>query len=889
MDRSQSARRGFLSRDRLYNGTIFIGECRLLCYLYKIKRGNVFKSKTAILCLSVILPFITTALSAQNYGTSTPSAASLSCDGKGGAPRNVASYAPMFSWVFQDADPGDAQTAYAIRVGSIPGAGDAWDSGKIVSATGARMYAGAPLAPNATYFWSVRVWDRADQPSLEAQASFEVLDVGLRVFDGTSVIKIAADDNLSASALRIRKGSATYGIVLANPGDYGASNIRIATTAGVKALKKMTAPQPAIGLSAGNLAFAGVDGGASPSAKTVSVSNAGGGVLSGLSASIGYGSGSGWLAASLDSTTAPATLTVTPATESLPAGAYTAVVTVSSLSAANGPQAVNVSLAISEQTGSPSFFPPGGSYTGAQTVTLVPPASRMSIRYTTDGSTPSATHGILYVGPFPVAVSQTIQAVAITKIQTTSPVSTASYSISYASPTIASAAAGSRRVTVTWGQVIGAVSYNLYWLQGSTVTPSDGVRVEGASSPLTVSGLANDAQYAFIVTAVNGSGESAPSPVATATPYIQWGVVGAPAFSAGTAEWLSLVVLPGVEPPGADRGGGFPCLAYADGANGNRLTVMNYDGAAWAPLGAPGFSAGQVSSVSLATGEVPVGGGSATWYYAAYQDYANGQRATVMANDGSGWATLGSPGFSAGQANFISLAADTQGIPYVAYQDAGNGNRVTVMRLVGGIWSVVGAPGFSPGTAELISLAMNGDTPYVAFKDDGNNEETTVMRFAGGVWSFVGSPGFSSSGGGLNGVQLRIGPGGVPFVMSTMGLASPGGPYNDETVARFDGTDWVNVTTVRVNWPGSFALDAAGNFYVAYQDMDIYGEIGFMRQVSVLMYDGTSWEPLGSRNFSAGPGAFIVIAMDTTGDVPTPVVAYEDIGNWNRATVMEFQ
>jgi len=33
------------------------------------------------------------------------------------------------------------------------------------------------------------------------------------------------------------------------------------------------------------------------------------------------------------------------------------------------------------------------------------------------------------------------------------------------------------------------------------------------------------------------------------------------------------------------------------------------------------------------------------------------------------WTQIGSAGFSAGTANFISLALDSSGTPYVAYQD----------------------------------------------------------------------------------------------------------------------------------------------------------------------------------------------------------------------------
>jgi fibronectin type III domain protein len=86
--------------------------------------------------------------------------------------------------------------------------------------------------------------------------------------------------------------------------------------------------------------FGAPQGGANPAAQTVSVTNGGGGTLSGLALSIAYGDGqpTGWLNASLSQTTAPSTLTVTATTGSLTAGTYTASVAVTSAAASNSPQ-----------------------------------------------------------------------------------------------------------------------------------------------------------------------------------------------------------------------------------------------------------------------------------------------------------------------------------------------------------------------------------------------------------------------------------------------------------------------------------------------------------------------------------------------------------------------
>jgi hypothetical protein len=103
-----------------------------------------------------------------------------------------------------------------------------------------------------------------------------------------------------------------------------------------------TAAGPTIALSSTNQSFSVT----SPAPKTVAVTNGGGGTLSGLTATISYTTGNGWLTASLSSTTAPSTLTLTATPGSLSEGTYTASVAVSSGVASNSPQAVSITLTV---------------------------------------------------------------------------------------------------------------------------------------------------------------------------------------------------------------------------------------------------------------------------------------------------------------------------------------------------------------------------------------------------------------------------------------------------------------------------------------------------------------------------------------------------------------
>jgi hypothetical protein len=53
---------------------------------------------------------------------------------------------------------------------------------------------------------------------------------------------------------------------------------------------------------------------------------------------------------------------------------------------------------------------------------------------------------------------------------------------------------------------------------------------------------------------------------------------------------------------------------------------------------------------------------------------------TVKKFDGTHWVSIGTAGFSAGSAEYTSLAFSPTGVPYVAYQDHVNGSKATVMK-----------------------------------------------------------------------------------------------------------------------------------------------------------------------------------------------------------------
>jgi hypothetical protein len=135
-------------------------------------------------------------------------------------------------------------------------------------------------------------------------------------------------------------------------GNYRATLRVTSTVAGVAArdivVLLSVAPGPAIQLSRTTVAVTAINT-FNPAAQTVTISNSGGGTLSGLAlGAIQYGAGqpTGWISGAFSSTTAPSTLTLSFTTAAMGQGNYSATVPVVSAVASNSPANITVTLTI---------------------------------------------------------------------------------------------------------------------------------------------------------------------------------------------------------------------------------------------------------------------------------------------------------------------------------------------------------------------------------------------------------------------------------------------------------------------------------------------------------------------------------------------------------------
>jgi hypothetical protein len=153
-----------------------------------------------------------------------------------------------------------------------------------------------------------------------------------------------------------------------------------------------------------------------------------------------------------------------------------------------------------DQAATPKISPAGGTYSGAQSVTITDGTAGATIYYTTNGTTPT-TSSTKYTGAITVSSDETIEAIAVATGYTQSAVATAKYTIEAAEPGV------SQAITISEA-TSGATVY--YTTDGSTPTTSS----TKYTGPITLTG---SEVLKFIAVAPG----YAPSPVRTVTDTVQ--------------------------------------------------------------------------------------------------------------------------------------------------------------------------------------------------------------------------------------------------------------------------------------------------------------------------------------------------------------------------------
>ncbi len=188
----------------------------------------------------------------------------------------------------------------------------------------------------------------------------------------------------------------------------------------------------------------------------------------------------------------------------------------------------------------PTFSPAGGTYSSSQTITLSTTTTGASIRYTTDGTTPSETAGTVYLSPFLVSGTTTVKAIAYASGQSDSTVSSATYTITNG-PTISSLSPTSGPagtvVTITgsnFGSVVppfptvtfNGTNANAYWISSTSLIAIVPSGATTGNVVVTLGGAASNG-VSFAVTSPAITGVSPNSGSAGAQVTISGGAFGA--------------------------------------------------------------------------------------------------------------------------------------------------------------------------------------------------------------------------------------------------------------------------------------------------------------------------------------------------------------------------
>jgi formylglycine-generating enzyme required for sulfatase activity len=130
--------------------------------------------------------------------------------------------------------------------------------------------------------------------------------------------------------------------------------------------------------------------------------------------------------------------------------------------------------------GAPVIAPATGTYSTTQSVVITTPTSGASIRYTLDGSVPTASTGTLYGGAISISTSKVLKAIAVKTGLADSPLSTATYAFQVAAPVITPAGgdyADAQTVTMTTATAGASIRYTR---DGSTPSATNGTLYGGS-------------------------------------------------------------------------------------------------------------------------------------------------------------------------------------------------------------------------------------------------------------------------------------------------------------------------------------------------------------------------------------------------------------------------
>lgn len=202
-----------------------------------------------------------------------------------------------------------------------------------------------------------------------------------------------------------------------------------------------------------------------------------------------------------------------------------------------------------------------------------------------------------------------------------------------------------------------------------------------------------------------------------------WSTVGS-LSSYGSIGYISLAFNPQTHEP---------YVAFNTSASG--LVISKYNGSNWSNVGnTSSYSLSSINPQGLAFNPIN------NQPYVTFANF-NDSAGNVITFDGTSWTSVGNLGSN--EVDYLSITFNSSGIPYTAYRD-NTDDYVTVKKLNASSWENVGGLNLLTAGVYNISLALDSNgVPYVAYLNPNDNNSLVVKKFNGISWIDVGNSNFS--------------------------------------------------------------------------------------------------------------------------------------------------
>ena len=257
-------------------------------------------------------------------------------------------------------------------------------------------------------------------------------------------------------------------------------------------------------------------------------------------------------------------------------------------------------LPILQTPATPVINPNGGTITSSQNITITDTDTdgTNAIYYTTDGSTPSATNGTLYAGPFTIIASATVEAIDIDDNRLSSSVASSTFTVStgltptvsLSSLTVATGSTTGVTLTATGNDTGSVVTFGVTSPADGTFSPTTCTIASGSCSvTYTPSGTLSAGTYSNDLTAsfsAYGSyiAASATSTLTVAAPYTETVLHSFTAAVDGKSPYFTNLIqgtdgnFYGTTETGGPNGGGTVFELVPNGTNSTLTALYSFSG-----------------------------------------------------------------------------------------------------------------------------------------------------------------------------------------------------------------------------------------------------------------------------------------------------------------------